>query len=54
MISIAWSAARSRNVWVVRLAGQVTVSAATRCRVEQADDWTRLLPPELELLPTVR
>ena len=37
VISIAWSAARSRKVWVVWLVGQVTVSAATRRRVEQAD-----------------
>ena len=37
VISIAWSAARSRKVWVVRLVGQVTVSADDGRRVEQAD-----------------
>ena len=37
MISIAWSAAMSRKVWVVRLVGQETVRSVDAFRVEQAD-----------------
>ena len=54
VISIVWSAARSRNVWVVRLVGQETVSSATRVASSRPIVSTRLLPPKLELLPTVR
>ena len=54
VISIAWSAARSWKVWVVWLVGQVTVSSATRVASRRPIVSTRLLPPKLELLPTVR
>ena len=37
MISIAWSAARSRKVWVVWLVGQETVELGDARRVAQAD-----------------
>ncbi len=37
MISIAWSAAMFRKVWVVLLVGQVTVKRVDGFRVEQAD-----------------
>ena len=54
VISIAWSAARSRKVWVVLLVGQETVSAATRFASTRPIVSTRLLPPKLPLLPIVR
>ena len=54
VISIAWSTARSWNVWVVRLVGQETVSASTRVASSRPMVSTRLLPPKLELLPIVR
>ncbi len=54
MISIAWSAARSRKVWVVRLVGQETVSSVTCVASSRPIVSTRLLPPKLELLPIVR
>ena len=54
MISIAWSAAMSRNVCVVWLVGQEIVSSATLVASSRPIDSTRLLPPKLELLPTVR
>ena len=54
VISIIWSAATSRKVWVVLLVGQVTVSSLTRVSSRRPIISTRLLPPKLELLPTVR
>ncbi len=54
VISIAWSGARSRNVWVDLLAGHEIVRASTRIESPSPIISTRLLPPKLELLPTVR
>src|SRR5262249_52953650 len=54
VISIAWSTGTSRKVWVVRLVGQETVRVETRAASPRPMDSTRVLPPKLELLPTVR
>ena len=53
VISRNRSAARSLKVWVVPVAGQVTVRLATEEASARPMSSTRLLPPKLPLLPTV-
>ena len=45
VISMVWSAARSRKVWVVLLVGHETVSLVTRVASSRPIVSTRLLPP---------
>src|SRR5262249_37000515 len=54
VISMDWSAARPRKVWVVLLVGQVTVRQSTESASRRPINSTRLLPPKLPLLPMTR